>query len=390
MACSQYTLLNTGSTIVNFNYQRCDNALWEYQVELLPGQVKNIWLLNGTYSSAFNNINLTNNGVFPPVGPTPTPSVTRTVTPTATPTATVTPTNSVTPTITPTETVTPTITPTETTTPTPTVTTTVTPTITPTNTTTPTPTVTTTVTPTEVRLAFSVTFGANAYDACQNGTPVTIYAEDALFDQNTQFWDAIRGPVTTNMAGFYSDGTSVTELDSSGAQLGSFALCASPTPTPTVTTTTTITPTTTTTPTITPTTTTTPTTTPTITPTETVTPTITPTETVTPTITPTTTPTPTVTTTATPTITPSVTPTIGYYTYNLGSGATSNDACTDVTLTSVYAPLAGGPGPNVGETLYQDTATTIPVADGYYSNGVAWYRVTGGAGLITETDPNGC
>ena len=46
MACSKYTLTNTGSTIVNFNYQRCDDAKWEYQVELTPNQTKNIWLLN--------------------------------------------------------------------------------------------------------------------------------------------------------------------------------------------------------------------------------------------------------------------------------------------------------------------------------------------------------
>ena len=42
MACSKYTLTNTGSSIVNFSYQRCDDAMWEYQVELNPNQNKNI------------------------------------------------------------------------------------------------------------------------------------------------------------------------------------------------------------------------------------------------------------------------------------------------------------------------------------------------------------
>ena len=44
MACSKYTLTNTGTTQVNFNYRRCDDAMWEYQVELEPNQTKNIWL----------------------------------------------------------------------------------------------------------------------------------------------------------------------------------------------------------------------------------------------------------------------------------------------------------------------------------------------------------
>ena len=368
MACSQYTLLNTGSTVINFNYQRCDNALWEYQVELLPGQVKNIWLLNGTYSSAFSNINLTNNGVFPPVGPTPTPSVTSTITPTITPTPSTTTTTTPTPTVTPTTTVTPTVTSTVTPTPTVTSTTTATPTVTP----------TITVTPTNARFSFSVSSGSTAYDACHGGSSVTIWGDNPIFDDNDFFYNSATGPVTINMAGFYSNGVSVCELVSNGTTTpsGVFSACASPTPTPTVTTTTTPTPTVTTTSTV----------TPTITPTTTITPTITPTETPTPTVTPTITVTPTVTTTTTPTITPSITPTIGYFTYNLGSGSTSNLACADVTLTPVYAPLVGGIGPNVGETLYQTPGTppTNTVPDGYYSDGTDWWLVSGGSGLITS------
>jgi hypothetical protein len=89
MACSKYTLTNTGSSIVNFSYQRCDDAMWEYQVELNPSQLKTIWLLNTTYSTAFpNNIVLVNLGAFPPVPITPTPTNTPSQTPTPTPTPT--------------------------------------------------------------------------------------------------------------------------------------------------------------------------------------------------------------------------------------------------------------------------------------------------------------
>lgn len=69
MSCIKYTLTNTGSTSVNFSYQRCDDTLWDYQVELLPNQVKNIWSINGTYtvaSSFKTSIYLVNDGVFPP------------------------------------------------------------------------------------------------------------------------------------------------------------------------------------------------------------------------------------------------------------------------------------------------------------------------------------
>ena len=85
MACSKYTLTNTGTTAINFNYRRCDDSLWEYQVNLDPNETKNIWLINGTYNTAPNfdsSISLVNNGTYP-LTPTPTPSVT--ATPTGTP-----------------------------------------------------------------------------------------------------------------------------------------------------------------------------------------------------------------------------------------------------------------------------------------------------------------
>jgi hypothetical protein len=157
MACSKYTLTNTGTTAINFNYRRCDDSMWEYQVNLSPNQTKNIWLIDGTYDAAQiyeSSIVLVNDGVYPLTptptrtqAPTPTPSITPTNT--VTPTVTTTPTNTVTPTITPTVTTTPTntVTPTVTTTPTNTPTNTVTPSITPTNTVTPSITPTNTPTP---------------------------------------------------------------------------------------------------------------------------------------------------------------------------------------------------------------------------------------------------
>jgi len=70
MACSKYTLTNTGDTITTFNYRRCDDSMWEYQVELSPNQTKNIWLIDNTYSiSPFyvHSIVFVDDGVFPPV-----------------------------------------------------------------------------------------------------------------------------------------------------------------------------------------------------------------------------------------------------------------------------------------------------------------------------------
>ena len=119
MACSKYTLTNTGSTIVNFNYRRCDDSMWEYQVELQQNQTKNIWLINGTYSIAplfQSSVVLVNNGVYPPVYPSPTP----TMTPSVTPTQTNTPTNTASNTPTQTQSGTPNATPTPTNTNTPT------------------------------------------------------------------------------------------------------------------------------------------------------------------------------------------------------------------------------------------------------------------------------
>ena len=348
MACSKYTLTNTGSTIVNFNYQRCDDAMWEYQVELTPNQTKNIWLLKDTYSTAFpTSIVEVDLGVFPPLKatptPTPTPSVTASITPTPsvtpsnTPTGTAavtpTPTQTQTPTNTGTAAVTPTPTNTETPTNTPTGTAAVTPT--PTNTNTPsqtptdTPSVTQTPTPTSPLQSFSVFSGTTSNGACEAGVSVTIYAFNPLFDQNTQFYTTSTGQVLSDMSGFFSDGTSVTQLASNGSKVGVFTLCdglVTPTPTPTVT--------------------------------------------------------------QTPTST------FAWYTYSLGTGGTANAACLAFSASpqTIYGSVAGGVGPNVGEYLYESTGRPLTdvVPNGFYSNGTAWYEVTGGLGQITSSDPNGC
>ena len=421
MACSKYILTNTGTTIVTFNYQRCDDALWQYQVELLPTETKNIWLLDNTYSSAFSNkIVLTNLGSFPFTSPTPTPSITASPTPTPSTTASVTatPTPTKTPTVTPTNTQTPTNTASPTNTPTPTnvVRTSLagichseftaqgacncesTATIfvngtslsnstlawadavgpntgdptgwyvqdnvtyyinggcgigclsgasitmsgscgaTPTPTNTQTPTNTSTPTPTVSRYSFSVGSGATSNEACSSGSLGTIWGDAPLFDNCTQFYPDSFGS-SSMVAGFYVNSNIVTEIDSSGVQVGAFSACSVlPTPTPTQTTT--------------------------------------------------------QTPTQTSTMTPTPTQTFAWYTYSLGTGATSNDACTAFSASpqTIYGTVAGGIGPNVGEYLYETAGIplTDAVPDGYYSNGVAWYQVSGGSGQITYSDPNGC
>jgi hypothetical protein len=202
------------------------------------------------------------------ITPTPTPTQTNTETPTQTPTNT--PTVTQTPTNTPTVTQTPTNTSTNTQTPTntPTQTSTQTPTNTPTTTTTLTITPTQTPTPTRTRFGFAVFSGVTLSDACgQINIPTTIYGDNSIFDENSQYYNDFVGPVTINMTGYYYyDSVSpVVELDSNGVTL-SIQFCPPPTSTPTNT------PTNTSTPTNTPTNTETPTNTPTNTPTPTTTP----------------------------------------------------------------------------------------------------------------------
>ena len=348
MACSKYTLTNTGSTIVNFNYRRCDDSLWEYQVELNPNQTKNIWVINGTYtiSPVYTSlVSLINQGAFPPISetatPTPTPSVTPSNTPTGTaavtptPTPTNTATNTATPTGTPTgtPTETPTNTPTGTNTPTPT--NTGTPTNTPTGTAvvTPTPTNTPTVTPTNTqtptptdpqpaRYAFVVNHDENSsQEACYTTNNATIFGNDAVFENNTFFYGCSSGLCPeVNLVGYYVYAGEVYELNSSGTVLGISICSATPTPTGTAA------------------------------------------------------------VTPTPSVTPTSTPT--YVVYSLGTGSTSNNACV-ASPQNIYGLASQADGPDVGETLYLNSSKTTPAPNGFYSNGTRWYQVTGGAGLIT-------
>ena len=436
MACSKYTLTNTGSTIVNFNYRRCDDSLWEYQVELNPGQTKNIWLLNGTFSIApvyTTMISLINQGAFPPISetatPTPTPSITPSNTPTGTAAVTPTPTNTETPTNTPT------------------------PTQTGTAEVTPTPSVTATITPSATNAirstVFIECFSQISLDmACNCQQSATLFVNGTTLADSTLAWSNEVGPNTGDIDGWYVENGIVYYMNGGcniGCNLGSPIEEVGPcgaTPTPTPTTTLTSTPT------------------PTITPSPTsplqsfsvfsgttsneacengvattiyafnplfdqntqfyttstgdvtydmtglysdgtsvveldsdglkvgsfelcsalVTPTPTPTETETPTPTPTNTQTP--------------TSTFAWYTYSLGTGATANDACTAFTSSpqTIYGTIEGGVGPNVGEFLYQTEGRPLTdvVPDGFYSNGTATFEVTGGEGQITSSDPNGC
>jgi hypothetical protein len=338
MACSKYTLTNTGSTIVNFNYRRCDDSLWEYQVELNPNQTKNIWVIDGTYTISpvyTSSVSLINQGAFPPISetatPTPTPSITPSNTPTGTAAVTPTPTNTQTPTNTGTAAVTPTPTNTETPTNTPTGTAAVTPT--PTDT----PSSTSTPTPTLSRILFSGVYsGSTSLDACGNigGSLINVYGNNSSFDLVNNFSLNIDGSSPAG-AGYLEYNNYVVEIQSDGDVVAfSYTLCPTLTPTPTNT----------------------------------------------------------PTNTQTPTNTPTPTQTIGYYQYTLGTGLTENDACVDFSgaPNTIYGTVAGGIGPNVGEFLYYNSGLSTPVINGYYSNGTAVYLVTGGSGEITGVDPAGC
>ena len=363
MSCSKYTLTNTGSTIINFNYRRCDDSMWEYQIELNPNQTKNIWLIDGTYSIApsyLSSVVLVDNGVFPPIvptltatqtqTPTPTQSQTPTTTPSQTPTQTSTATQTPTPSTTTTLTATPTQT--ETSTPTPTTTTTLTATPTQTETSTPTPTntpsntatltpsntatLTPSPTPTLSRILFaSVYSGSTNLDTCGNigGKVINVYGNNSSFDLVTNFGLDGQG-LSPAGPGFLEYNNLVVEIDSNGDTVGFSNICPTLTPTPTNTS----------------------------------------------------------TPTQTPTHTPTTTPTRAYYQYSLGTGSTANDACIDYSSApnTIYGTVLGGPGPNIGEYLYYNSGLTTPVANGYYSNGTAVFVVSGGIGQVTAVDPTGC
>lgn len=411
MACSYCSLTNNGGGIVYFNYMECEDSQWQYQVELEPGQTKYIWAYNGTlhYAPIYSTSVIQNCSQFPPASASATPPAT----PTMTPTPSITPSLSATPTLTPTNTSTPSLTPSNT------PTTTATPTNTPTNTNTSTPT------PTKPRTSFVVCSATTIQDACScypGSVTATLYGNSSDFSSCTQFWI---GPSTSTTAGpgFISFGGAVLELDASGVNLGGY-LCVTPTQTPTQT----------------------------VTPTNSVrtaisrchdenspslacecgqsatlfvngttlaNSTLSWTDAVGPntgdpigyyaengivyylnggcgigcasgaTITvygvcPSSTPTPTPTTTIT------------YFSFLLGTGTTSNDACTDygVSPSTLFGTIAAGPILSIGDILYQTSGNppTNPVGVGFYSDGVSWWQVDGSGlpGQITDNGPSGC
>ena len=227
MACSKYTLTNTGTTTVNFSYRRCDDSMWEFQVELLPNQTKNVWLIDGTYTIApifKTGILLVDNGVFPPIPPTPTP----TSTPTGTPAPTPTPTNVA-----------------------------------------------------RTQLSINCHSQTSFSGACDCEQSATLFVNGTTLANSTLAWSDQYGPNTGDSTGWYAEDGLVYYIDGdcgigciTGATITALGPCG-PTPTPTPTQTETPTPTLTPTQTETP--------TPTPTPTQTETPTPTPTLTLTPT-----------------------------------------------------------------------------------------------------------
>ena len=185
MSCSKYYLTNTGNTIVTFNYQRCDDAMWEYQVELSPSESKTIWLLNNTYSSPlFNSIVQEDLGGFP-ITPTPTPSTTPPSTPGPTPSVT--------------------------------------------------PTLTQTPTPTNVlRTTLFITghSESSAVEACSSGTS-TIFVNGPSLADSTLAWSNEYGPNTGDPGGYYVEDGIVYYINggcdigcSSGATIAVYGTCS--------------------------------------------------------------------------------------------------------------------------------------------------------------------
>ena len=91
--------------------------------------------------------------------------------------------------------------------------------------------------------------------------------------------------------------------------------------------------------------------------------------------------------TPTPTITPTASPT--FYIYTLGYDISdAPTACSGYTSSPIliYAPISGGTSPDVDETIYLDSNLTTPASDGLYSDGIDYWTVSGGSGLITGVD----
>jgi hypothetical protein len=93
-------VINDGDEKITITFQNLSDSVWKRQVELMPNQIKNIWCINGTFSSSNNSlgrIRVLTSISWPPsdikyerirVTPNQTPDQTPTQTPTNTPTPT--------------------------------------------------------------------------------------------------------------------------------------------------------------------------------------------------------------------------------------------------------------------------------------------------------------
>jgi hypothetical protein len=199
-------------------------------------------------------------------------------------------------------------------------------------------------------VAFTVCSASTSYNACGcygGSVNTTVYGNNQQFESCTNFTSDLSGTSPVG-PGFLSYNNIYVEVNSFGVNLGA-QLCVTQTPTMT----------------------------PSTTPTNTQTPTQTPTMTKTPTQTPTQTP----------------TPTIGYYTYIVGTGSTELQACDNYILTplTVYASLSSQIL-GIGDILYQTPGNppTNPVGIGYYSTGSQVWGVTGTGALGEITQSNFC
>jgi len=74
MSGEKYIIRNDNTTNAFFNYQRYDNQLWQYQIQLSPGQTRTIWAVKDTFIPTFGNLKITILDSYP--FPTSTPTST--------------------------------------------------------------------------------------------------------------------------------------------------------------------------------------------------------------------------------------------------------------------------------------------------------------------------
>ena len=88
----------------------------------------------------------------------------------------------------------------------------------------------------------------------------------------------------------------------------------------------------------------------------------------------------TTTTTAAPTTT---TTTIPFFILTVGDDASSGTTACENFSTTPFIVYSSSPGLTNGVILYANSSLTIPVSDGYYSNGTNYWLISGGNGTLT-------